>query len=645
MGLKPLVLFMHLVYTFVMCKKLSLLLAASLVWVDGPIPAWASAVGDGEGSTRGSTIGAVALPVIPGLKSALVGSVGAQGDVLSERLSVNVPVLQELANNQGLADKVSPQERRSAQLILNLIDNALTREPVLRVLEGVSPGERSATSLLTDIGHELVAQQKLSPSESLTAALSCIEELYSGVQRAGQIGEVVVDATKDAAGLDSGRGSLNHAIEGSAEPSTASPPSPPHAGDAADFGRQSILVALGFVWNLLTIACYLVIVPVRGALLNDVLGPQFMPWMYILSAVATGLSVLAYNRFVGLPRQRLIGGTLLILTATLGGWWVLLASSHAGWIVVGFSLWADVFGSMSVTLFWTYINDIFAARGDSKRFFGFITAAGPLGGILGSWLTHMFVLQIGSVHMLLLAAVLFAVTFLLFIVMERLSGPGNPKTPQKQSKDNLKSTGIIRTIYNSKFLTLLAVLVCLERMVPDLSNYMFNGIAHEAYPNKDAFADFSATFSLWQNVFSLAASLFLTQFVLRYLGMAGALMGPALANFIGFALFLFAPANLPVIIGYNGLEGLLRYTWFKSAKEAVYTATNKDVIYRIKAFVEMFLYRFARGLAGLLIILLTAKSLLGLGSLAVAFVGIPLAFAWALVAWKLSREFQSMEKK
>jgi hypothetical protein len=62
-----------------------------------------------------------------------------------------------------------------------------------------------------------------------------------------------------------------------------------------------------------------------------------------------------------------------------GGWTALVAlfGSANPWLSFGFSLWADVFGIMSVTLFWSYINDAFTAEA-AKRRFGLIGAAGPL---------------------------------------------------------------------------------------------------------------------------------------------------------------------------------------------------------------------------------------------------------------------------
>src|SRR6185312_9919005 len=76
----------------------------------------------------------------------------------------------------------------------------------------------------------------------------------------------------------------------------------------------------------------------------------------------------------------------------------------------------------------------------------------------------------------------------------------------------------------------------------------------------------------------------------------------------------------------------------KTAKETTYSATNKDVIYRVKAFIEMFVYRFSRGVAGFLLL---AAGWLGWGAAGAAYVGVPLALLWIFSAWRLAASTRS----
>ncbi|MBI2362898.1 MAG: hypothetical protein HYV15_05895, partial [Elusimicrobia bacterium] len=90
----------------------------------------------------------------------------------------------------------------------------------------------------------------------------------------------------------------------------------------------------------------------------------------------------------------------------------------------------------------------------------------------------------------------------------------------------------------------------------------------------------------------------------------------------------------------NGVEGWQRYGWFKAAKETTYSAADKSLLYTVKAYIEMFVYRFARGAAGLILLVLTSGSFLGWGPSAVAWAAVPLGAAWVYAAWRLGVEFR-----
>ncbi len=80
---------------------------------------------------------------------------------------------------------------------------------------------------------------------------------------------------------------------------------------------------------------------------------------------------------------------------------------------------------------------------------------------------------------------------------------------------------------------------------------------------------------------------------------------------------------------------MARFTWFKTAKETTYSSTDKEVVYRVKAFVEMFVYRCARGAAGFLLL---AAGLLGGAEAGALRSGIPLALLWLYASRRVRRE-------
>ncbi len=403
------------------------------------------------------------------------------------------------------------------------------------------------------------------------------------------------------------------------------------------------MAGLLFAWNFLMIGAYSIIGPVKNTLLVSSFGPTVMPWVLMASAAATGLAVWVYGRFTHLPRRTLMLGTLAVLAATLFGWWLIaLSVGGVGWVSFAFSMWSDVFSIMAVTVLWSYANDVYTTGG-AKRSFGLVAAGGTLGAIAGSLIVKQLALLVGAPQLLLIAGVLFAATLLVFALAERRAGrmPSKP-APAAPTASAPPKTNPVKTILASGFLSALALVVILERAVPDFANYLFMTAGREAHPTNEAYTVFQADFALWQNVAAFLVSVTLTGWLIKRLGVGRTMMGVGLTNFLGFLAFAFSPA-LGVVVAHNAVEGLQRYTTFRAAKEAVYTGADRGVIYKVKPFIEMFLYRFARFLSGGILLLLTNSLFLGLGPAWVAWAGAPLALLWVLAAWKLGRQARALD--
>ena len=394
-------------------------------------------------------------------------------------------------------------------------------------------------------------------------------------------------------------------------------------------------LALACLWGFCVLAAMYVIVPVRGAFLLTNYGAGVVPWVYIASAAATGAAVWAYNLFAGAGRARLVGGTLLLLAASSAGWWVAAQwVSTVGWIAFVFSLWADVASIMSVTVFWSYMNDVF--RGErAKRWFGLIAASAALGSIAASFAVHRLVRVVGTYPLLLAAAALTAATLGLMAALERWAA-GRPAAVPEPPRP---PTGVWREIYASRLLRLLALLVVLERLVPDVANYLFYVQMRAAYPQQEALAAAFAAFAQWTNLAAFAAGVGISTWLLRAAGLEWSLASCAVPNLLGMGLYAVHP-GLGVAVGFNAAEATFRYSVFKAGKETAYTAAPKEVLYRAKSVIEMFLYRLARGIAGFFLLVLSAPWLLALSPVAVAAAGVPLALLWVWVAWRLADEFR-----
>lgn len=397
-----------------------------------------------------------------------------------------------------------------------------------------------------------------------------------------------------------------------------------------------------FTWLFLFICCYYVLRPIRRGMVLDGLGNDYMPFVYMGTALVTGIVVWIYSKFAYLPRRKLIGSIYGIFFVNLVMWWQ--AFQFESKLTSGlFWIWLDVFSIMGVTLFWMYANDLFNSS-SAKRLFGIIAAGGGLGAVLGSTITASLVVSLGATNMLLVAAGLVAATLGIFLVIEKSNDVAEPvkRVPSREfEKEKVSGLGeAFRVLFSSKLLMLLTLVVCFERITPDLIQFVYHEVLNNLATGRDAIAALDANLERWRAMCEFVIELFCVGIVLKRVGSAPCLASSGVAiaaSLITFAIF----ANPMIIVAIFHVDEALRHSWFKAAKELTYTVTSRDVLYTIKPIIEMFCYRFSRGFAGVLILLV--NSVFGLGTPGIVAMGVICASTWVVVALKLNAEFKRLE--
>jgi ATP:ADP antiporter, AAA family len=397
-----------------------------------------------------------------------------------------------------------------------------------------------------------------------------------------------------------------------------------------------------FSWLFLFICVYYVLRPIRRGMVLEGLGNEYMPFVYMGTALVTGVVVWVYSKFAYLPRKKLIGSIYGIFFVNLLMWWQ--AFQFESKITSGlFWIWLDVFSIMGVTLFWMYANDIFNSQ-SAKRLFGIVAAGGGLGAVLGSTITASLVNVLGATNMLLVAAGLIACTLGIFLFIESNSEKDQPvKRVPSPAFEKEKVSGLgkaFNVLMTNKLLMLLTVVVCFERITPDLIQYIYHEVLHDMAHGANAIAALDANLERWRAVCEFVIELFFVGIVLRKVGSAPCLASSGVCiagSLLTFAVF----ANPMIVVAIFHVDEALRHSWFKAAKELTYTVTSRDVLYTVKPVIEMFCYRFARGFAGIMILLV--NTVCGFGTPGIIVMGVISSTLWVVAALKLNTEFKRLE--
>jgi len=180
-----------------------------------------------------------------------------------------------------------------------------------------------------------------------------------------------------------------------------------------------------------------------------------------------------------------------------------------------------------------------------------------------------------------------------------------PADSSRERVGFVQSLGIIR---KNRYLLLVSGLILSGIIVSNLVDFQFKSAAEIAFPNRDGRTSFLAGFYLVIMVVSYLFAILLTSRILKRFGMRTALsILPLLLLVCGLAIFFIPLAGMiywAVLI--KGSDKSLSHSLSQSIREVLYIPVPADIKYRAKVFIDMFLNKFADGLAGLVLITVSA---------------------------------------
>ena len=280
----------------------------------------------------------------------------------------------------------------------------------------------------------------------------------------------------------------------------------------------------------------------------------------------------------------------------------LYLTNQTPFLVWSFYLFGDLFNTIMVATFFAFLNDSVNSE-TAKRLYGMIGLGGVLGGAFGSIMVRSLIKSEG-IDMNSWMNICFGMTVLiaLFAIaasrrLEHLHHyhPNPSKIPTSEPiKANSAIAGAKLTMRSSYLFSIVAI-VGLYEIASTLIDFQFTEtILH--YVAKDELGNAFSTAYMYMNITAVVVQLFFTSFVMRRLGMRTALMVLPLAILIISTGYLLFPI---LIVGMllPSADGGFAYSLNQSAKETLYVPTTREEKYKAKAFIDMFVQRFAKVLA------------------------------------------------
>jgi ATP:ADP antiporter, AAA family len=420
------------------------------------------------------------------------------------------------------------------------------------------------------------------------------------------------------------------------------------------------------VWScayyFFVLCAYYVLRPIRDEM-GAAGGVDNLAWLFTGTLGAMLLVQPFYGGLVAkLPRRRFVPLTYRFFILNLVVFFALLKMADATqsvWIGRVFFIWTSVFNLFVVSVFWSFMSDIFRP-GQGKRLFGIVAVGGTVGAVLGSTITTALAKPLGSVNLLLVSA-------LILELAARASNALDEREPLLRAADAGDDPGAtaragegkgaadgsnadtvigggvldgVKHVLKSPYLIGIAVLMLCFTIASTFLYFQQVDIVAQAFADdRDARTRTFGLIDLAVNVLTLLTQLFFTGRVVKWFGVGATLAFLPLVTLVGFALLGVSPV-LPVLIVFLVIRRAGNFAIQRPAREALYTVLPRSDKYKAKNFNDTFVYRLGDQMGAWSY---TWMGVFGLGLSGLAFSMVPLSAVWFLLALWLGRQYQVRE--
>ncbi|MDH3531391.1 MAG: MFS transporter [Gammaproteobacteria bacterium] len=396
---------------------------------------------------------------------------------------------------------------------------------------------------------------------------------------------------------------------------------------------------LSFLFVLLLMTAYFIMRPVRDAMASDWTDAEVsllwtMTFFFSLIAVSIYGAAISFVRF-----RWLVPGVYGFFAVSFFVFYF-GSTQIVDPVLVdkSFYVWLSVFSLFHLSVFWSFMSDVFN-KNQAPRLFGIIATGASVGAIIGPLLAAELVDSIGTDTLMLVSATLLLIPIPIIFALERLKRTvlGNEdlsvdlSAQQAIGRNPLAGFSLfLQSPYLIGIGCFILLYVAIGSFVYFEIKNLFEVFTREERTQIFAYIDFAV------NALAILTAVFVTSRIATRFGMATTLaLIPALMA-IGMLVLAFSPV-VAVVAGLQVARRAGNYAITRPGREMLFTVVGRETRFKAKPVIDIVLYRGGDMVSAWAFTLLTSVAGLGLG--AVAAVGAGIALAWATIGVYLGRAF------
>lgn len=357
-------------------------------------------------------------------------------------------------------------------------------------------------------------------------------------------------------------------------------------------------------------------------------------------AVPPGLVLLLY--VYGILLSRLGATRTLVVTSLLSGalifgcYIALSRGMHFASAII--YVFREAYIVIIIEQFWSFVNSTLTSA-QAKRINGPFCAVASVGSVVGGVLVARWAEPLGTQTLLLFTAGSLIPSTIFSAIAYRLAG--EPKPTLEEAGGRRGHLGA-RTLFSSRYLVFIALLILSTQVVSTVFDLRFNGLVESEMPDVDARTAFYGSFSAVLNSCAAVLQLIVVPLALRFISVRVIHLSIPMVHLLSGLALTLRPSLRTGALAYL-LFKAFDYSLFRAAKELFYMPLSYDERYRAKQLIDSFGYRSAKGgSAGIIeLVRLGVKTVPGAAFSITAMV---MAGLWASIVANLTTQYQQLEK-
>jgi len=401
--------------------------------------------------------------------------------------------------------------------------------------------------------------------------------------------------------------------------------------------------ALSFLMVLILMCSYYILRPYRDALASDWSDAE-LSFIWTLNFFLSVAVVSLYGWVVTWVRFNwLVPSVYASFVLIFALFYIAMTEVPAPHITLdkGFYLWMSIFSLFNISLFWSFMSDLFTER-QARRLFPVIGAGASAGALLGPAVPTLLVEWLGTDNLILSAAVLLAAAIPLTFILRGLKATALSDRDQAADRARIGGNPFagFRDFFTNPYLLCIGLFIILYTAIGSIVYFEQKNLL-ASYELIDRTKILGAVDWI-VNILSFTVAFFVTGRLVLYFGMPAALSMIPFAMCAGLSALTIFPM-LMVVLVLQIARRAGNYAITRPAREMLFTLVSREDRFKAKPVIDIVAYRGGDMVTSWGFAALTHGLGFGLG--AMAAVGAGIAAIWGSIALYLGRWFERTSSK